>query len=116
MGPFEKVAAKEYKYILATTDYFSKWAEAIEVKDFVSTTVAEFIRVHIIYRFEVPETITTDNGQLFKSAALYKLYDKYRIKGNHSSRYYVSTNGLAEAFNKTLCTMLEKMVDKNRKA
>lgn len=62
--------------------------------------------------------IGNDHGQQcqpFKSTALYKLYDKYRIKGNHSSRYYAPANGLAEAFNKTLCTILEKMVDKSKK-
>lgn len=115
VGPFEKATSKGYRYILAATDYFSKWPEAIVVKDFVSTTVTEFVRIHIIYRFGVPETITADNGQSFEYAALYKLYDKYRIKGNHSSRYYAPANGLTEAFNKTLCTILEKMIDKNKK-
>lgn len=66
-----------------------KWAEAMAVRNVVSTTVLEFIRVHIIYQFGVPESITVDNGQPFKSAALYKLYDKYRIKWNHSSWYYL---------------------------
>lgn len=64
------------------------WAEAIAVKDFVSTTAAKFIWINIIYRFGAPETITADNGQPFKSATLYKLYDKYHIKGNHFVRYY----------------------------
>lgn len=69
----------------------------------------------MIYRFRVSETITADNGQPFKSGTLYKLYERYRIKGNHSSRYYAPANGLAEPFNKTLRTILEKMVDKNKK-
>lgn len=115
VGPFENATSRGCKYIVAVTDYFSKWAEAITVKDFVSTMVAEFIRIHIVYRFGVPETITADNGQQFKRAALYKLYDKYRIKRNHSSWYYAPANGLAKAFNKTLCTILKKMVDKNKK-
>lgn len=42
-GAFEKVTAREYKYILVATNYFSKWAEAVAVKDFVSTTVSESI-------------------------------------------------------------------------
>lgn len=74
VGPFEKATDRVYKYILVVTDYFSKWAEPIAVRYFVSTTVTKFIRVHNTYRFVVPESITVDNGQPFKSAALYKLY------------------------------------------
>lgn len=39
------------RYILAATDYFSKWAKAIVVRDFVSMTVAEFIRVYTVNQF-----------------------------------------------------------------
>lgn len=45
-------------------------------------TLIEFMQVHIIYRFNVLETITGNNGQPFKRAALAKLYAKYQIKGN----------------------------------
>lgn len=40
---FGKATVREYKYILVAKDYFSKWAKAIVIKDFVSTMVAEFI-------------------------------------------------------------------------
>lgn len=92
--PFEKATAREYNYILGATDYFSKWAEAITVRYFTIMTVSEIIRVYIIDHFGVPETIMADTGQAFKMTALYKLYAKYVIKGNHSSRYYASVNGL----------------------
>lgn len=105
----EKALAREYKYILLGTGYFSKWAEAIVVQNLTTITVTEFIQIHLIYRFCVPETIMADNGQPFKSAMLYKLYAKYKIKGN-SSRQRIPANRLAETFNKTLCTILEKMV------
>lgn len=66
-------------------------------------TVTGFIQIRIIYQFDVPKTIMTNNAQPLKSAVLYKLYDKYQKKGNHSVRYYVPSNGLAEAFNRILC-------------
>ena len=115
IGCFVPPYSAEFRYILVTTDYFSKWAEAVALREVKSTTVSEFIRVHIIYRFGVPESIITDNGQPFRSNALYKLYSKYKVKVNHSSRYHVPANGLAEAFNKTLCKILKKMVDKNKR-
>lgn len=77
--------------------------------------VVELIGIHIIYRFGIPETIMTDNNQPFKRLALCKLYAKYQIKENHSSRYYTLANGLAKAFNVTICMMPKKMVDKNKR-
>ena len=116
IGPFVPPSSAGYRYILAATDYFSKWAEAVALKDIKSTVVSEFIRTHIIYRFGIPESIIMDNGQPFRSDALNKLFAKYKIKNNHSSRYHALANGLAEAFNKTLCKIFKKMVDKNKKA
>ncbi|XP_028060408.1 uncharacterized protein LOC114264016 [Camellia sinensis] len=116
IGPFVPPSSARYRYILAATDYFSEWAEAVALKDIKSTVVSEYIRTHIIYRFGIPESIIMDNGQPFRSDALNKLFAKYKIKNNHSSRYHAPANGLAEVFNKTLCKILKNMVDKNKKA
>ncbi|KAK3008790.1 hypothetical protein RJ639_014534 [Escallonia herrerae] len=109
IGPFTPPSSKGHRNILAATDYFSKWAEAIALRDVKRDIVADFIRTHIIYRFGVPESVIADNAKYFKEGALYKLYANYNIKYNHSSRYHASENGLAEAFNKTLCKILKKM-------
>lgn len=53
--------------------------EVVIVRDFVSTTIVEFIWVHIIYRFGIPDTITIDKV-IFLKAQLYKLYAKYQNK------------------------------------
>ncbi|XP_057247473.1 uncharacterized protein LOC130589870 [Beta vulgaris subsp. vulgaris] len=52
-------------YILAATDYFSKWAEAIPLREVKKENVVDFIRTHIIYRYGVPQRIVTDNGTPF---------------------------------------------------
>ncbi|KAL0402721.1 UNVERIFIED_CONTAM: hypothetical protein Slati_4302000 [Sesamum latifolium] len=76
----------------ATTDYFSKWAEAVPLKEVKKENVADFIRTNIIYRYGVP-----------------------RFKQRNSSMYYAAANGLAEAFNKTLCSLLKKVVAKSKR-
>ena len=43
-----------YFYILSTTDYFSKWAEVVSLKEVKKENVANFIWVNIIYRFDIP--------------------------------------------------------------
>jgi hypothetical protein len=46
-------------------DYFTKWVEAILLKTVTSQNMIDFVQEHIIYRFGVPQTITTDQGAMF---------------------------------------------------
>ncbi|XP_070039879.1 uncharacterized protein [Nicotiana tomentosiformis] len=67
VGPLPKPSGG-HLYILVATDYFSKWAEVIALKE-----------------------------------------------QRNSSMYNVAANGLAEAFNKTLCNLLKKVVSKSKR-
>nr|XP_027086462.1 uncharacterized protein LOC113708191 [Coffea arabica] len=96
-------------------DYFSKWAEAIPLREVKKENVVDFIRLHIIYRYGVPRYIITDNGKPFCNVAMNKLCEKFHFKQYNSSMYYAAANGLAEAFNKTLCNLLKKVVNKSRR-
>jgi hypothetical protein len=49
------------------TDYFTKWVEAIPLKKVDSGYAIQFIQEYIIYRFGIPQTITTDQGSIFVS-------------------------------------------------
>ncbi|XP_059277863.1 uncharacterized protein LOC132032067 [Lycium ferocissimum] len=102
-------------YILAATDYFSKWAEAVALKEVKKENVANFIRVNIIYRFGIPRYIITDNGKPFDNKLMNKICDLFGFKQRKSSMYHAAANGLAEAFNKTLCNLLKKVVSKSKK-
>ena len=102
-------------YILAATDYFSKWAEAVALKEVKKENVANFIRVNIIYRFGIPHYIITDNGKPFDNKLMNKICDLFGFKQRKSSMYYAAANGLAEAFNKTLCNLLKKVVSKSKR-
>jgi hypothetical protein len=48
--------------VLLATDYFTKWVEAIPLKKVTSENMVEFVKEHIIYRFGIPQTITTGQG------------------------------------------------------
>lgn len=50
------------------TDYFTKLVQAIPLKTVASTNMIDFVKEHIIYRFGVPQTITTDHGTMFTSS------------------------------------------------
>ncbi|XP_049344694.1 uncharacterized protein LOC125809066 [Solanum verrucosum] len=53
VGPLPKSFSGQL-YILAAINYFSKWAEAVALKDVKKENIANFIRVNSIYRFGIP--------------------------------------------------------------
>ncbi|KAL0445922.1 UNVERIFIED_CONTAM: hypothetical protein Slati_1720100, partial [Sesamum latifolium] len=114
VGPLTKSSVR-HLYILAATDYFSKWAEAVPLKEVKKENVADFIRINIIYRYGIPRYIMTDNGKPFCNSLIDKLTQKFNFKQRKSSMYNATANGLAEAFNKTLCNLLKKVVAKSKK-
>ena len=98
-------------YILAMSDYFSKWAKAIPLKEVKKENVVNFIRTHLIYQYGVPRYIITDNDKPFYNSLVSQLCKKFEFKQYKSSMYNAPTNGLVEAFNKMLCNLLKKVVE-----
>lgn len=110
IGPINPPSSRGHIFILAATDYFSKWAEAIPLRDVKAHTVEDFFRTHIIYRYGVPAKISSDNGTPFRNRVLDKFFAKYNIKQQYSTPYNATPNGLAEAFKATpLCKLLKKV-------
>ncbi|XP_019159991.1 PREDICTED: uncharacterized protein LOC109156594 [Ipomoea nil] len=115
VGPITPKSSAGHAYILAATDYFSKWAEAVALKEVKKENVADFLRVHIVYRFGIPRYILTDNEKPFDNKLMDKICKLFDFKQQNSSAYYAAANGLAEAFNKTLCNLLKKVVSKSKR-
>jgi hypothetical protein len=62
VGPILAPSSKGHRFIIATTDYFSKWSEVVTLKEVKAENVEDFIRKNLIYRFGVPSQIISDNG------------------------------------------------------
>ena len=102
-------------YILAATDYFSRWAEAVLLKEVKKENVVNFIKSNIIFRYGIPRCIVTDDGTPFNNKLMSSLCEKFSFKQHKSSMYNAPANGLAKAFNKTLGNLLKKVVAKNKR-
>jgi hypothetical protein len=79
IGAIEPPSSRGHHFILAATDYFSKWAEAIPLREVKSDNVINFLERHIIYRFVIPRRITSDNAKAFKSNKMQIFITKYNI-------------------------------------
>ena len=62
--------SKGHKFILVAIDYFTKWVEAIPLKMVTSMNMIDSVKEHIVYRFGIPQTITTNQGTMFTSEEL----------------------------------------------
>jgi hypothetical protein len=114
VGPIHPPSSKGHKFILAATDYFSKWAEVVALKEVKAKNVEKFIRTNLIYRFGVPSRMISDKGSNFRSKQIERMCAKFKIKHNFSTGYNPSANSQAEAF-KVLCKLLKKTVSRNKR-
>nr|AAX96273.1 retrotransposon protein, putative, unclassified [Oryza sativa Japonica Group]ABA93376.1 retrotransposon protein, putative, unclassified [Oryza sativa Japonica Group] len=103
-------SSKGHKFILVATDYFTKWVEVIPLKKVDSRDAIQFVQEHIIYRFGIPQTITTDQGSIFVSDEFVQFADSMGIKLLNSSPYYAQANGQAEASNKSLIKLIKRKI------
>jgi transposase InsO family protein len=113
IGKINSPSSKGHQYILAITDYFTKWVEAIHMKTVTSKDVINFIKEHVIHRFGIPQTITTDGGSVFISEEFRKFTADMGIKLIRSSPYYAQANGQAEASNQSLIKLIKRKIDEH---
>ena len=96
---------------MAATDYFSKWVEAIPLKAVTHREAINFVQEHIIHRFGIPQTLTTDQGSVFMSKQFQDYAQGLAIKTLNSSPYYAQANGQAESTNKTLIKLIKRKME-----
>jgi hypothetical protein len=115
VGKIYPPSIKGHCFVIVATDYFTKWTEAIPLKNMTHKEVIGFITEHIIHRFDIPQTSTTDQGTSFVAKEVRDFVNSYGIKLLNSSPYYVQANGQAESSNKTLVKLIKKKIEDNPK-
>ena len=66
---------------------------------------------HIIHRFGIPQTLTTNQGSSFMSHQFHEFVESFGIKLLNSSPYYAQANGKTESSNKTLIRLIKKKIE-----
>ena len=61
-------------------DYFTKWVEAEALANIRDVDIKKFVLRNIVTRFEVPESLVSNNGSQFDSKAFRKFYSDLGIK------------------------------------
>jgi hypothetical protein len=113
IGEIHPRSSKGHRFILVATDYFTKWTKIVPLRNMTHYEVISFVQEHIIYRFGVPQSSTTDQGPSFMSHQFMKFAESIKIKLMNSSPYYAQANGQAEASNKVLIKIIKKRIEDN---
>ncbi|KAK8701986.1 hypothetical protein V6N13_020359 [Hibiscus sabdariffa] len=113
MGPFSSSFGN--LYILLTVDYVSKWVEAIATTHNDAKTIKRFLKKNIFTCFGVPRAIISDEGKHFDNMSITAELKKLGITHKLSTAYHPQTNGQAEVSNREIKSILEKVVNPNRK-
>jgi len=110
-GPLPK-APRAIKYLLVVIDYFTKWIEARPLQEITASEMEKLTWKHLIYRYDLPYAIVTDNDTQFKAHTYKDFLTRLGIKHLVTSVEHPQTNGQAKTANRVilraLCTRLEK--------
>lgn len=109
-------SSNQHRWILTATNYFTKWVEAIRVKNASDTVVIKFLEENILSRFGCTQQIVRDNATALRNVKMIEFCQKYSIMLHHSTSYYSQGNGLAKSFNKRLVKVIKKTLKDHKKS
>jgi hypothetical protein len=115
IGPIKPTSSQQHKYIITTTDYFTRWSKVVPLKVVNTSQVIVFLNSNIITRFGIPECLVFDNASYFSSLDMSAFSLEKGINLKYYAIYYPQGNGLAECKNKNLINIIKRMVFENHK-
>ena len=104
-----------YRYVLIIVDLFSKFIEAIPMKNQESATIAEALQYGWFHRYGYPLALLSDQCPNVDGTVIRELCGKYGIRKLHSSAYHPEGDGEAErtiqSFKQTMrCCLGERKI------
>ncbi len=94
LGPLQY--SNNFNYIFTIIDCTSKWMEAIPLSETSSAACTKALTFTWIYRFGVPETITSDHGLQFTSNLWLQLCEMLHISSKQTTAYHPESNRTVE--------------------
>ncbi|XP_075640315.1 uncharacterized protein LOC142612069 [Castanea sativa] len=110
IGLFPK-AARNRRWLLVGTDYFTKWVEAESLSNIRDLDTRRFFWKNIVTQFGISRIRISDNGLQFDSKAFRRYCCDLGITNRYSTPAYPQWNRQAEAVNKVIVNVLKKRLD-----
>ena len=100
VGPLPQ--SNGYQYCLTAIDRFTRWPEAIPIKNINADTIVDAFYAGWISRFGAPAIVTTDRGSQFESRLFQALTQLIGAHRTRTTAYHPSSNGMIERFHRSL--------------
>ena len=114
LRPWQKVGTDLFEWrknnYLLVVDYYSKFIEVAKLGSTTATHVITHLK-SIFSRHGIPETVLSDNGPQYSSAAFRDFAKEYEFEHVTSSPKFPQANGAAERAVKTVKQLLDKNND-----
>ena len=104
MGPFPP-SKNGNRYILAFTDYLTKWVECFALSDIQAPNIAKIYVEEIVCRHSAARELLSDRGKNFLAKIVLEVCKLVNTAKINTTSYRPQCNGLTERFNHTLTTM-----------
>jgi hypothetical protein len=115
VGPLRK-APEGYTHLLVAIDKFSKWVEVCPITNLRAEQAVTFF-TYIIHRFEVPNSIITDNRTQFTGSKFLEFCDKCHICVDWAAVAHPQTNSQVERANGMILQgLMPKIFDRLNKS
>ena len=95
------------RYLFTIVDRYTRWPEAIPLKEIKAVDCAAALVRHWVARFGVPGDITTDRGRQFTSHLWQGLNQLLGIASSTTTAYHPQSNGLVERMHRQLKAALK---------
>ena len=87
------VSRQNHRYLLVVMDYFTKWVEAIPLRDQTTASITKAI-IQICCSFGVPSILHSDQGRNFESEMLHQMLQAFGIKKSRTTAYHPQCDGI----------------------
>lgn len=95
-----------HSYLLTIIDRFTRWPEAIPIKDMTASTVVQAFLHNWVARFGAPAAVTTYRGRQFTSRLFAVVCRFLGARHHQTTAYHPRANGIVERLYRTLKSAL----------
>ena len=109
VGPLPE--CQGFKYLMTVVDRFTRWPEAVPIKEMDTDTVAKAYITNWVSRMGVPADMTSDRGPQFVSRLWQAMSEYLGTQLHPTTSYHPQANGLVERFHRTLKSSITARVE-----
>jgi cleavage and polyadenylation specificity factor subunit 1 len=109
VGPLPE--CQGFKYLMTVVDRFTRWPEAVPIKEMDTDTVAKAYITNWVSRMGVPADMTSDRGPQFVSRLWQAMSEYLGTQLHPTTAYHPQANGLVERFHRTLKSSITARVE-----